>query len=282
MSLFIDRLKRLGASLSEIEAIVYSDDINKSMNEFYKKTLEEDLFKAKAVVGEIREWKGIKYQKQSDGSWKPLKGQNISNKQLPRFEAEYFGRNYSEYRNKPKEAIEFLLKNRKGQVKSVYNKKGLGKIDIVWGDEKRGLCHIEKRHLKEQDDFSSQEEMASKIAEAIERGKVEKDKKDDLILYKDMRLIISQTVIYDEEDNFRDKRWILTSYDQSKPKEDKIRKSRTYPSSSSIIQDYEHGEVINRYSLEGLFFSERKDTLKKSLKQHLMRAFLNKKDNILR
>ena len=32
------------------------------MSEFYKKSLEEDLFKAKAAVGEIREWKGIKYQ----------------------------------------------------------------------------------------------------------------------------------------------------------------------------------------------------------------------------
>lgn len=75
MSQLIDKLKKLGASSLEIEAIIYSDDINKSLSEFYKKSLEEDLFKAKAAVGEIREWKGIKYQKQADGSWKLAKGQ---------------------------------------------------------------------------------------------------------------------------------------------------------------------------------------------------------------
>ena len=36
----------------------------------------------------------------------------------------------------------------------------------------------------------------------------------------------SGLVFYDEDDNFRDKDWILTSYDNSR-KEDKIRKSST-------------------------------------------------------
>ena len=53
MSQLIDKLKKLGASSLEIEAIIYSDDINKSLSEFYKKSLEEDLFKAKAAVGLI-------------------------------------------------------------------------------------------------------------------------------------------------------------------------------------------------------------------------------------
>ena len=47
MSQLIDKLRKLGASSLEIEAIIYSDDINKSLSEFYKKSLEEDLFKAK-------------------------------------------------------------------------------------------------------------------------------------------------------------------------------------------------------------------------------------------
>lgn len=40
MSQLIDKLKKLGASSLEIEAIIYSDDINKSLSEFYKKSLE--------------------------------------------------------------------------------------------------------------------------------------------------------------------------------------------------------------------------------------------------
>lgn len=31
----------------------------------------------KASIGEIRIWNNKKYQKQSDGSWKPVKGQNV-------------------------------------------------------------------------------------------------------------------------------------------------------------------------------------------------------------
>lgn len=156
---------------------------------------------------------------------------------------DYFGRNYFRYAGKPKEAIEFLLKNEKGQVRKAYTKDGLGEIDIVYGNNKKGLCHIEKRHLKNQNDFESREDMAQKIADALKYGKVEKDKKDVLIIYNEIRLIISQTVVYDDEDNFRNKHWILTSYNQNIPIKDKLRKavseetalekSRFYPSSET-------------------------------------------------
>lgn len=203
----------------------------------------DELMKARrASVGEIRvHSNGVKYQKQPDGSWKPVKGQNVqfSSKK----DDDYFGRNYFRYAGKPKEAIEFLLKNEKGQVRKAYTKDGLGEIDIVYGNNKKGLCHIEKRHLKNQNDFESREDMAQKIADALKYGKVEKDKKDVLIIYNEIRLIISQTVVYDDEDNFRNKHWILTSYNQNIPIKDKLRKavseetalekSRFYPSSET-------------------------------------------------
>lgn len=85
--------------------------------------------------------------------------------------------------------------------------------------------------------------MAQKITDALKYGKVEKDKKDVLIIYNEIRLIISQTVVYDDEDNFRNKHWILTSYNQNIPIKDKLRKavseetalekSRFYPSSET-------------------------------------------------
>lgn len=203
----------------------------------------DELMKARrASVGEIRvHSNGVKYQKQPDGSWKPVKGQNVQFS--PKKDDDYFGRNYFRYAGKPKEAIEFLLKNEKGQVRKAYTKDGLGEIDIVYGNNKKGLCHIEKRHLKNQNDFESREDMAQKIADALKYGKVEKDKKDVLIIYNEIRLIISQTVVYDDEDNFRNKHWILTSYNQNIPIKDKLRKavseetalekSRFYPSSET-------------------------------------------------
>ena len=47
-------------------------------------------------------------------------------------------------------------------------------------------------------------------------------------VYGKMILMLGWSVLvfYDEDDNFRDKDWILTSYDNSR-KEDKIRKSST-------------------------------------------------------
>lgn len=60
MSQLIDKLKKLGASSLEIEAIIYSDDINKSLSEFYKKSLEEDLFKAiKLRLARFESGKGL-------------------------------------------------------------------------------------------------------------------------------------------------------------------------------------------------------------------------------
>lgn len=203
----------------------------------------DELMKARrASVGEIRvHSNGVKYQKQPDGSWKPVKGQNVQFS--PKKDDDYFGRNYFRYAGKPKEAIEFLLKNEKGQVRKAYTKDGLGEIDIVYGNNKKGLCHIEKRYLKNQNDFESREDMTQKIADALKYGKVEKDKKDVLIIYNEIRLIISQTVVYDDEDNFRNKHWILTSYNQNIPIKDKLRKavseetalekSRFYPSSET-------------------------------------------------
>lgn len=59
MSQLIDKLKKLGASSLEIEAIIYSDDINKSLSEFYKKSLEEDLFKVKLRLARFESGKGL-------------------------------------------------------------------------------------------------------------------------------------------------------------------------------------------------------------------------------
>lgn len=237
----------------------------------------------KASIGEIRIWNNKKYQKQSDGSWKPVKGQNVQFS--PKKDDDYFGRNYFRYAGKPKEAIEFLLKERGGQVRRAYTKEGLGEIDIVYGNDKRGLCHIEKRHLKNQNDFESREDMAQKITDALKYGKVEKDKKDVLIIHNEMRLIISQTLVYDNEDNFRDKHWILTSYNQNIPIKDKIRKavseetalekSRFYPSSETPTFN-RNGTERSLTVISSKDFSQPKDTSYSLNEQQFMDEIIEK------
>lgn len=84
-----------------------------------------ELMKAKAVVGEIRIWKNVKYQKQADGSWRVVKGQKVSKERYAKDELKVFGRNYFKYAGKPKEAIDFLLKERNGQVIGAIEREGL-------------------------------------------------------------------------------------------------------------------------------------------------------------
>ena len=300
MSQLIDKLKKLGASSLEIEAIIYSDDINKSLSEFYKKSLEEDLFKAKAAVGEIREWKGIKYQKQSDGSWKPIKKQNPSKDRIfiEKKESSLFGENFPEYQNKPKAAIEFLFSRERGQVIGAYNREDLGKIDIVWGNNASGLCHIKNKHFTQMNDFNSLKDLTNKIVDLLKEGKIvdTKDQSKVKLVKGKFALFLKRTLIYDEEDNFEEKVWVLTSYNTKRDEEDKIRKATSneiafeekdqttfLPCSSSVNPRKGHLEKAQPpVAYPQCSFSERKDTLKKSLEQQLMRAFLNKRDNISR
>lgn len=187
----------------------------------------DELMKARrASVGEIRvHSNGVKYQKQPDGSWKPL---SKNGAKLEEEEGKFFGKNYSQFENKPKEAIDFLLKERNGQVIGAIEREGLGKIDIVYGNNKGGLCHIRNKHFVRADDFSSLDEMRDVIVDLLRTGKIGQYYNDGgkvNIYKKDYRLTLRKTLVYDKNDTLKEKLWVLTSYDTSRKEEDKIRKA---------------------------------------------------------
>lgn len=191
----------------------------------------DELMKARrASVGEIRvHSNGVKYQKQPDGSWKPLSKNGIK---LEKEEGKFFGKNYSQFENKPKEAIDFLLKERNGQVIGAIEREGLGKIDIVYGSNGGGLCHIRNKHFVRADDFSSLDEMRDVIIDILKTGRIGEpyqDKRDGNlkrnIIKGYHKIVVKRTLVYDEEDNFKEKLWVLTSYDTSRKEEGKIRKA---------------------------------------------------------
>lgn len=187
----------------------------------------DELMKARrASVGEIRvHSNGVKYQKQSDGSWKPL---SKNGTKLEKEEGKFFGKNYPQFENKPKEAIDFLLKERNGQVIGAIEREGLGKVDIVYGNDKGGLCHIRNKHFVHADDFSSLDEMRDVIVDLLRTGKIGQYYSDGgkvNIYKKDYRLTLRKTIVYDKNDTLKEKLWVLTSYDTSRKEEDKIRKA---------------------------------------------------------
>ena len=64
-----------------------------------------------------------------------------------------FGNIYLQFRGKPKEAIEFLLKQREGEAVGALTHPQIGDIDLVWGNEKAGLLKIAQKHPEMLDDL---------------------------------------------------------------------------------------------------------------------------------
>lgn len=232
----------------------------------------DEITKAqRASVGEIRVWSdGKKYVKTPKG-WVLAEGQR---KVKALKNDDYFGRNYFKYAGKPKEAIDFLLKERNGQVKGAWERKDIGKIDIVYGNDNKGLKHIVKRHIEEQNDFLSQDDMAEKISDILKNGVLSKTKKGRLLLEKDGYIaILNKEIVYDENDDIKNKYWILISYDNSKAIKDKLKKSFDYTLPGNSETD--KGQSLTVFSSESSLLVP-KDTTNLNIEQQFMDEIIEK------
>lgn len=50
-----------------------------------------------------------------------------------------FGNIYNQFKGKVKEAFDFLMKHKGGDLLGVFHRKDVGDIDLVWGDENGDL-----------------------------------------------------------------------------------------------------------------------------------------------
>ncbi|PHQ89515.1 MAG: hypothetical protein COB42_06740 [Sulfurimonas sp.] len=123
-----------------------------------------------------------------------------------------FGEDYSEFKNKPNEAIEHLLKVKQGQVVGAMNRADVGDIDFIWGNayttEKgevkgKGLAKIFLKHG---------EDAVKSIPQTIRDGKI--------VVRSDTHVQINNkdhaAVIYFEYFG-KEKVWLMTHYELSKP-----------------------------------------------------------------
>lgn len=99
-------------------------------------------------------------------------------------EGDPFGEAFPEFTGKPEQAIEHLLKVKKGYVPGAFHKEGLGAIDLVWGDSSMGLQHIIERRNEQ---GMNGVEFTKRIPQIIASGKVEPDEGD-----LNKRVIISE------------------------------------------------------------------------------------------
>lgn len=191
----------------------------------------------RASVGEIRVWNdGKKYIKTPKG-WVPYEKASSYNKKDVIWHEDKFGRNYSEFAGKPKEALDFLIDKKEGQVKNGWEREDIGDIDLVYGKKNFGLKHIIGKHVGitedgKEKDFKDEKELTSTIEKLLKEGELVKDTVDEngfrkrILSLGKHTLVITQTIVVDDEDNFKEKRWIVTSYDPTRSVREKgIRKA---------------------------------------------------------
>ena len=122
-----------------------------------------------------------------------------------------FGKNYGEFYHKGSQAVSKLIGEKSGQVAGAFSKKGLGDIDLIWGDDKIGLKKIINKHIRDFDELGG---LAVGLEKIIDDGELVTAKNGvQTIYYKDFKLGLSKGW-HSEGEN----KWIITAYKNNKGK----------------------------------------------------------------
>ncbi len=155
-------------------------------------------------------WKESEHDRDENGRFKG-NGGGSNNVDTIESEKTEYGEAFTQFKGKPKQAIEHLIKVRRGYVPGAFHRSDIGDIDLVWGNRNYGLRHIELRRNKTSQDF---DKLMEDLPDIIENGKMIKDKWDE-----NMRAIIDETkkvlikLTWDDEKIENKKRnWVFTGY----------------------------------------------------------------------
>ena len=129
-----------------------------------------------------------------------------------------FGSVYNQFKGKVLQAVNFLVNHESGDLLGVFHRNDIGDIDMVWGDEGGGLCHILNKHINDKD-FPSVKDLVSRIEDIINKGKVDKrhSNADKLVLVKDGYLVTIRRNVRERGIKIADKNWVLTAYNKDAP-----------------------------------------------------------------
>lgn len=144
-----------------------------------------------------------------------------------------FGDVYDQFKGKPKEAFDFLLKNKDGYLKGVFHRDEIGDIDLAYGSapnpyKGKGLAHIIRKHVETLHDFPSVDDAINTITDVISNGVVKDGSIPNTydIENGDYRVVVAA----DKNGN-----WVLTAFDFVNPTKKKKKGTATAlpPSQSS-------------------------------------------------
>lgn len=143
-----------------------------------------------------------------------------------------FGNIYDQFKGKVKEAVDFLLKHKEGDLLGVFHREEIGDIDLVWGSEaeKQGLDHIIKKHINKLHDFKDVDEAVTIIEDVINNGEMKPiiNNTEKVSFEKDgYKVSVKRKVRDNQGEVIGSKNWVVTAFDKTRSKENKERKSDT-------------------------------------------------------
>ncbi len=127
-----------------------------------------------------------------------------------------FGTIYTEFQNKPKEAIKHLKKVKEGECINAFYRKDIGYVDLVWGEigtaknnyqDGYGLSHIIHNHQKEIKELGF--EIEDFIPLVFVFGKLTESTKE----YKIYLTGETFKLVIKTQWNHKDKKFILSAFD---------------------------------------------------------------------
>ena len=194
---------RIEAEKKEAERIAAEKAEEEARVEAEKKAEEERIAKQKAEekAEEAESDKEEAEKRMDDEEPKPV-GSGV------------FGNIYNQFKGKVKEAFDFLMKHKGGDLLGVFHRKDVGDIDLVWGDENGGLAHILNKHVGEGKSFANVDEAMSHIQNIIETGKNDFEDGDKIVFRKGSELVTVRKNFREGGKKIADKNWVLTAYDK--------------------------------------------------------------------
>ena len=127
-----------------------------------------------------------------------------------------FGNIYNQFKGKVKEAFNFLMRHKSGDLLGVFHRDDVGDIDLVWGNEKMGLAHILGKHVGEGKDFETPDDAIAMIENVINGGRIFQDNENRYTLMLD-GVGVGIRKSFDGEK----KNWIVTAVDFNRSQEEK-------------------------------------------------------------
>ena len=155
------------------------------------------------------EWKENEHDRDENGRFTGNGGNN--KKDNIESEKTEYGEAFPQFKGKPKQAIEHLLKVRRGYVPGAFHRDDIGDIDLVWGNRNYGLKHIELRRNKTNQDFNK---LMEELPDIIEHGTMIDDKWDEnmRVIVDETKKILIKLTWDDEKVENKNRNWVFTGY----------------------------------------------------------------------